>query len=332
MQIDSPPAQTHSRIVLTGGIGDVLALESYFSPAARNAVQEIYLATREDKAAAIRELCELRIFPNLQRCVTSWNDFTTRWCFHTKRELYSAMGSRKQEIPAGLMAAEDWGILKKFKQIRQGQLTYHGTQLFQQPLPDVRKKFGLPADYIVVCPYSSDKRVPGRDFDRTDWGRVLYFLEACVDGVVVNAGNDEVPKHPAIIDLSNQTTMAEAIAILQGGVGYLGIDSMLSVLAPKQFRPERILIKSVNDHLYKNAAIYYAPADPTFVVRAFTQDTLVRYARTWTRRNARSKIPPEVTEPLSSEMSPEASAPSTQSLPALPSSSKMTISPTRVSG
>jgi hypothetical protein len=64
----------------------------------------------------------------------------------------------------------------------------------------------LPENYIVLCPFSTDKRSKERDFNAEDWNQTLKFLEQKdIKGVVINSGNDIVPKNSYLIDLSNLT-------------------------------------------------------------------------------------------------------------------------------
>jgi ADP-heptose:LPS heptosyltransferase len=112
----------------------------------------------------------------------------------------------------------------------------------------------------VLCPFSTDKRSKERDFNAEDWNQTLKFLEQKdIKGVVINSGNDIVPKNSYLIDLSNLTKIEEAVEIVKAAKGYLGIDSWLSVLAAKVFNSLSLQIKSVNSHCLNNAAFYYAP-------------------------------------------------------------------------
>jgi len=118
----------------------------------------------------------------------------------------------------------------------------------------------LPENYILISPYSTDKRLKERDFNEEDWNKTLKFLEQKnLQGVIINSGNDIVPKSSYLVDLSNLTKIEEAVEIIKAAKGYLGIDSWLSVLAAKLFNNFSLQVKSVNSHCLNNAAFYYAP-------------------------------------------------------------------------
>lgn len=114
--------------------------------------------------------------------------------------------------------------------------------------------------YFTICPYSPNDRRNSRDFSESDWDFTIKKLESQkVFGVVLNIGNDFIPEHPLIINLSNKTDFIQSIEIMKKAKGYIGIDSSLSVFAPKLFKTENIIIKSNNQHCYSNKKIYYAP-------------------------------------------------------------------------
>lgn len=247
-----PPNET---ILLTGGIGDVFAVESFFSDQQRELLSTILYAT--NKADFIRPLFEaLPNYPALKDHAVVWSDFSQFWCFLFKQEV---IDRTRQSPHPKLGACEDWGIIPKFGQINAGQAVYNGSSFIRHALADV-SRFDLPRNYVVISPFSTDKRSGGRDFDQYDWGAALEWLAARnLKGVVVNKGDDAVPLHGRLIDLSNQTTITEAVEILKDGRGYIGIDSWLTVLAAKLFDPPYLAIKSNNTHCYENKHIYFAP-------------------------------------------------------------------------
>jgi hypothetical protein len=250
-----PPNTAPARsIVLTGGVGDIFALESYMTDAQREAVTTICWATNKRKI--IQPLFEgLPSFPNLKDNLVVWDDFDKFWCFLSKNECRQ----RLTDPPAPFEAAEDWSIVPKFDQFRRSGARSTYSSFLRYRLADV-SGLCLPVRYVVICPYSTDKRMQSRDFDDADWAATLYWLvKRETVGVVLNTGTDFVPKTGSLLDLSNGTTLAQAVEVLKGSRGYIGIDSSLSVLAAKLFEFPNLMIKSKNSHCYNNKSIYYAP-------------------------------------------------------------------------
>jgi hypothetical protein len=162
-------------------------------------------------------------------------------------------------IPKGFDEAEDWSIAVTFPQIFQKQWNYTGSSFLKHQLANI-DKFGLPTTYAIICPCSTDKRLARRDFSGQDWVNVIGWLRASKRvGVVVNNGNDRIPTEPCLINLSNKTTMPEAVEILKKASWYVGIDSCLSILAAKWFNPANMLVKSVNQQFFVCQSIYLAP-------------------------------------------------------------------------
>jgi ADP-heptose:LPS heptosyltransferase len=254
-------------MLLTGGIGDVLTLESFLTADERAMLPKIYYATQKRREIE-RLFAAVPCFPALKVHDAVWDDFSKFWCFYSKAEVAAKLKAAAVEPPPDLRYARDFSILEKFKEIHAGRRAYTGSSFLNHTLADVGR-FALPTPYAVVCPYSSDKRNPARDFDAADWAGCLAYLKATgLTGVVVNAGKDKVPASDLLVDLSNQTTITEAVEVLKVAAAYVGIDSCLSVLAAKLFFAPNLIVKSVSAHCHQNAKIYYAPqTDFGFMVR-----------------------------------------------------------------
>lgn len=243
-------------IFITGGIGDVIALESFFSSVFRENLNTIYYGT--NKQQPIQSLFEtIPNYPNLINHVVVWKDFSNFWCFFGKEDYLHKATREKIHIPYGVYNAEDFSISRKFHDLNIKSYNNSSFILFELANID---KFSLPQDYVCICPYSTDKRTRIRDFNHLDWKGTLNYLKRNeLKGVILNIGNDRIPEDKHLINLNNQTTLIESIEILKKSKGYIGVDSSLSVLATKLFSDSDIFIKSNNQHLYRWKHVYYAP-------------------------------------------------------------------------
>lgn len=247
-------------ILLTGGVGDILAVESLMTDAERQSINCIYYATRASKPC-IELFDKLPTFPQLKKQTVIWKDFSKIFCFHDKQhftdKLCAYQPNALQELAKKLMAPiEDYSIKKIFEENRP----YYYSSFIKTNLSPL-KKFRLPATYYCICPYSNnDKRDLRRDYDSADWGQTLNILKNRNSfGVVINIGDEPIPQDPHIINLSNKTNIREAVEIVKHAQGYIGIDTAFSVIAAKIFRPENIIIKCLNDHCFKWAHVYFKP-------------------------------------------------------------------------
>jgi hypothetical protein len=246
-------------ILLTGGLGDVITLESFFPPELRRLVKIVYYATRAK--GRVEEL--FRSLPGYRGVgghVSVWDDYAALFAFMSKPEVASHVKRAGRPLPEKWGLVQDWSISRIFPLIHRGVLPYTGSSLLTGGLADI-SHFHLPDGYVVVCPYTiNDKRMASRDFDRGDWDRLVARLERTgTPAVVVNQGTDPVPTHPLITDLSNRTTVPEAVEVVKQAKGYFGIDSAFSVVAAKLFDPPMLVVKSQNGHLASNTNVYFAP-------------------------------------------------------------------------
>lgn len=244
-------------ILITGGIGDAIVLESILEPAEREKVQKIYYAC--PNAKTIKLIFEsLPNYPRLKEHIV----------LPTGAKVFNDMNALVME-GYGTVPADDYSIVKIFPQEHR---RYVGSSLLTYRLSEPPSD--LPENFIVVIPQSSWGFWKDRNFTFTDWQVCLRFLEKYdLFGVMLYQGPEPIDKkHPRLINLSNQLDILEAVEVMRRAQGYMGIDSALSVLAPKLYPACRIAIKSVWEHLYHWKHVYYLPhKDFPFVNRKLTE-------------------------------------------------------------
>jgi hypothetical protein len=250
--------QLASHVFISGGIGDVFAVESHLTEDERKTITTIFYGTQ--KADPIIKLfTALPNYTRLKQQSQIWSDFSRFWCFYTLNECVTRIITAGRGCPESLKESRDLGIMPRFSDIKSGRMKYTGSSFLKHKLTDI-SRFNLPQKYIAVCPYSTDKRVGDRDFNGSDWVACLEILDLMgMKGVILNKGSDNPFITPQLVNLGNNTEITEAVEILKGASGYIGIDSSLSVLAAQLFVEPNLLIKSRNQHLYSNMDCYYAP-------------------------------------------------------------------------
>lgn len=252
-QLKLEAKQPSNAIFISGGIGDVIALEGFMTEEERNLIDTVYYATNKYQSIESFFKC-LTNFPSLKNHIPVWTDFSSLWCFFKKEDCINRL---KLNCPQGLIKAKDYGIMPIFKEINLGRVPFVGSSLLIHKIAEITR-FQLPDQYFVVCPYSTDKRNSARDFNNDDWGACVQILKnKGVKGVVLNQGNDAIPYCDQIINLSNSCKLPECFEVVKNSIGYIGIDSAMSVLAAQVLNPPNIMIKSVNRHCYENSKCYY---------------------------------------------------------------------------
>jgi len=266
---------SHSNILITGGLGDFFAIESFFSKSLKNSLQTICYATSKYQ---LIQNC-LKCLPNykIEKHIVVWSDFSKFWCFYNKKEIEVKLQNR---INHELHLSQDFSISLIFNLIRNGVMKFNSCSFVENNLVPI-ENFTLPEKYITVCPYSSDKRIVERDFDKDDWINLVKYAEKeNIKMVILNDKKENVPNHDLIVDISGQTSPVQAIEILKNGNGYIGIDSSLSVIAAKKFSSKSISIKSKNDHCYNWKDVYYAPLrEFSFLQRFINYDRIKVFER-----------------------------------------------------
>lgn len=280
-------------ILFTGGAGDILAIESFLTDIERNDIEVIFYATRAH--ILIKELLtNVPTLPNIKDHIILWDNWKSMFAFHNKQQTedyickWTKDLQKREKIRTLLRDVVDYSIAEIFPQIMRKKRHYTYSSMLKTTMADI-SKFNLPEcigyhfstiecnkflieieqklrnkvtrNYVCICPYSTnDKRDARRDFNTEDWKNTFKLLEEYKTyGIVLNTGNDSIPDHPRLFNLSNKTTMKESIEILKESRGYFGIDSALSVLAAKLFHAPWLIVKSSNNHLYIHARAYYAP-------------------------------------------------------------------------
>lgn len=241
----APPAPPPGEgLLVTGGIGDAIAVEGQLTPAERERVTTVYYAA--PAAAEISALWKaLPNYPRLTRHVVLPTGSAT---LYERAEVERVVG---RMLPA--LGVRDLSIRKQFPLARP----YTGSSLLLKTLAAV----DVPdRPYAVVVPHSTWFAPAGRAFDDGDWSRLFAALERHdLVGVVLCRDRVPVPRHPRLVDRQGELSILQSVEVVKRASGYLGIDSWCSVLAAKLFPACRLSIKSTWAHGWENRLSYWAP-------------------------------------------------------------------------
>lgn len=229
-------------ILITGSIGDWLTVQ-YFLPNLN--IKRIYLATQS--TPILQDLLPL-FYPKAE-IIEIYNDWTTKISIKNKDELTALIS-----IPGGWDRVKDLSIDVFFPEVNQGYWKYEKSC----PLFTFKEESRhiLPEKYVVIMP-ESEHKYWDRDFNKEDWQNTKIFLEKNdLKGVILNSEKIKCSKE--FINLSGKTTFLETLDILEKGIGYIGIDSCLSVIAAK-LPYKYFKLKTNNKYLIEWKHIYYAP-------------------------------------------------------------------------
>lgn len=256
----SPQSTPVPSVLFTGGVGDFIAVESFISDVERNLVGQVFLATRAHRE--IRSLIERgAVFPSAPRIVSLHDDWSDVFCTYSWDHFKTLVTQEGWDVNvATVPPLLDYSIVYAFDQIASGKRTYRFSNLLSRRLADV-SGFGLPEDYAVIHPYSSnDRRGGSRDCTPGEWDAIIDHLRRSRRvGVVLLNSEDYVPDDPYLVNLANKTTIAESVEVVKGCREFIGVDSCFSVVAARMLPEERLTIRSTHAHYKQYLPIYCAP-------------------------------------------------------------------------
>jgi hypothetical protein len=251
------------RVLLTCGIGDFIAMESFLSPSECASVTAIHWATRA--RAGIMPLVPF-VFPNCTEHVierdTFGGAFTADFCISSRAEL--------PKLPADVV---DWNVRWITDEIRAGARPYHGSRVVDQELASLQR-LGLPPMYFVVHPRSDNARTLERDLNGAEWfATQQYAKRSGAPLVIVDKGAHKLPAQlTGVIDLSNKLTVLEAIEVTKCAAAFVGCASFPAIVAAKTLPRSRFFVKANHSVRRFFFWFYYAPHD----VNDFVTDDLMK--------------------------------------------------------
>lgn len=243
------------RILITGGLGDFLAIDSFLSRKQKKRITTICLATRAAKY--IKNLFNKKnsFYERLESIQILDYDFSQIGAFHSKKEAKEKIILEDQNFWENLY---DGSMSNIFELAKICKMEYHQSSFLD--FSTNLEKFNLPKDYIFILPNSKNLVNSQRNFDYFDWSELLVYLKnKNLKGVCIGDEKIEIPNDDSLINLQRKTGIIESIEILKNARGYIGIDSWASVLATKVFKENDLYIKSNSNNCYRWAHIYFRP-------------------------------------------------------------------------
>lgn len=242
--------------LVTGGIGDVIALDALWTPQEKAAVETIHWGTRCGRLM-MPIFARLKEYTSLKSQIDHWDYEQNEVAAYVHADHAKQHGV---QLPPHTI---DRSIWFEFHRHKLYDVPYQGSSFLSNKLADL-SQLGLPERYAVIVPCTPANLDPAhrqlRDYRPQDWANTLQRLRKIgIKGVVVNSPNDmPVPDHPSIIDLTGRTTLAEGIEVVKGCEHYVGIDSWASIVAALVHEdPDRLRVLSRNIHLYSFLRSYY---------------------------------------------------------------------------
>ena len=284
---NEPTSEQDKYIIVTGGIGDFIALDYLCNFSNLNNI--IFISKQSLKLKILlNNVDSFKLLNNkdVQLCKSKYFsvyfDFKiiNKPGFDSSDELIKYIPLIKEFSNIKIINISNYFpyIKKNINNFYLKSNIYGSKIVSKKIILDIKDKFCLPDNIVFINPYTEDNRVNcikcnilhsginkcklTRNFLNIDYQNIYNFLKNNnLFGVIISSKEIIVPSEFSnlFINLSCKTTLLEAIEILKVCNYYIGIDGLFSIVASKIFAEDKIFIKSNNKHLYENSMVYYFP-------------------------------------------------------------------------
>jgi hypothetical protein len=274
--LNEHPSERNKYIIVTGGVGDFIALDYIFNFSSKNHIIFVSLASIDLK----KLLFNIPI--NKKKYFAIYFDFNIigKPGFGTTEEMHKHFPNMQMLNQIKKVHISDY--FPYINSIYNSLIIKHdklGCKITNALIiPNIREKFNLPTNIALISPYTDNKTIHcvkcsvlhkeittcmhSRNFTKIDFNGTYKILKNNnLIGVIISnkqvAIDDSMNDH--FINLSTKTTLLESIEIMKKCKFYIGIDSLFSIIASKIFNSRNIYIKSNNQGFYINKNIYCFP-------------------------------------------------------------------------
>ena len=262
-------------IIITGGIGDFLALDHMFKFSENNNI--IFICKQGKILKKLFE--EIPFLQNKYFYIDfDFDNILKKPGFNGKNELYEFIPQIKKYFYniKVIDIGEYFQIFtKNIDSMISNYNQYYNKIMQSIILPDIKIKFNLPKTYAIICPYTEDNRIwcvnckhiheevkycdLTRNFSKLDFENTIKFLKNNnIIGVLISLKAIDI-KHKNIINLSTKTTLLESIEITKQAKYYIGVDTFLATITTRIIKEKNIIIKCNNNHGINYKKIYWFP-------------------------------------------------------------------------
>jgi hypothetical protein len=258
-------------IIVTGGIGDFLTIEYFFSLSKK---YNIIFVSKQ--STCLKSLMYSYKLPNKYYSLNFNFELIGKPGFNDSSELlkYFPEFEKIKIVNISNYFLIIKNIITKNKKINTNSI------FFNNKINEyIKNKYNIPDNFVLMCPYTEDSRIDcikcniihkqistcklTRNFIVDDYVTILNFCKKkylfclIISPILINI--PEKYNNSKIINLSGKTSLFESIEISKMCTFYMGIDSFLTVILSKIKESNKIYIKCNNNHgrTYKN--VYWFP-------------------------------------------------------------------------
>ena len=257
-------------IIITGGIGDFLTIDKFYSFSEK---KNIIFITKQ--SLILKNI--LQFYNKTNKFYSLYFDFALigKPGFDNTNEMISFFPKLKNINTINIS-----GYFPLIRNLINSNNVASYNFLSNKTIINVKHKFKIPECFALINPYTEDTRIHcikcknphkgkqkckiTRNFVNTDYSNIFNFLKnKQIVGVIISIIPIQIPdmyKDINIINLSyNKLSIIECIELTKQCNYFFGIDSLFSVISCSFLPCDNIYIKCNNKHGYKNKDLYWYP-------------------------------------------------------------------------
>jgi hypothetical protein len=258
-------------IVFTGGVGDFLTVDYFFS-----FIENKNIIFLSKQSLTIKQIC-MTYNTNEHRYYSIYYNFDLikKPGFNNSNEVFDCFPDLK--IVEIVNILEYFPLIQKI--IESNVEIKQNTILTKQINTTVKANFNIPDNFALINPFTEDNNINcvvcnknhtginqcglTRNFLKRDYLNILNFLQKNkIIGVIVSIKPIYIPNmlKKNIINLSSyKLGIVNCIELVKKCKYFFGVDSVFSVIASKILPHNNIYIKCNNNHAYIHKEIYWYP-------------------------------------------------------------------------
>ncbi len=242
-------------VLVTSGLGDFIAVESWLSPQLKNQVTRVFWATRA--RAVIQQSIDLsKVFPNAVHVTLfdRWADtidqcgnriaasLSTPYCLYNKYQIPQIVNDDVlRQYNTSVDDIVDLSICPVIDSVDHSNIVNYGSS-YASVLPSYDQFNG----YVVIHPYSSNAYTYDRDLTQGEVHAIFDYLNRNdLKGVYLGTGRAlfDLPTNHNVVNMIDKLDVQQSFDVVRQSSMFIGCASSLSVLASRYLPHNQIHIK-----------------------------------------------------------------------------------------
>lgn len=239
----------YQNIFWSTGIGDFLAIDSFFDNNKKSNIKKFYFINEEYKQNIIKNLIKKNNYYNKNLQIIS----ISKQYIHDLEERRKTIRNFGFLDEKTLIDFEFIWLNKEYNKLNNPK-----NYCFKNNILEDISKFRLNEKYCIIVPFTNFRE--DRFFDEKDWIQTIKILNYLnIEGVILGNFSDayKFKDNKKFYNLNKKTSFFESVEIAKKASFYIGIDSFLSIVSSYYLDESKIQIKTNIKNAIDNFKFYY---------------------------------------------------------------------------